>query len=572
MKKRYYQNEGIAAVLNQWHQGKVATLLEMATGTGKTVTFCALGEFAQGRTLVLVHREELINQAVAKYRQMFPHWSVAIEQGSKRASVGPNAERIVVASKDTLCKPSRLGRFAPDEFSDVIVDEGHHAVKKNATYWRILKRFVAAPVGIGAARLLFVTATVQRADGEALGGIIQSVAYRYPISLGIEDGYLVPIESFAVHVKDLNLVLAKKAKGRGEEKDIDQGALDRIMQQESYIHAVVGPMVSIANNDARRSAVVFMPNVASAKAAADIINLRYHGGEERAIAVYGEMDEDERKRKLAAFNRGLYQYVVNCDVLTEGWDSPRVSIVVPKPTSAWSKFAQMVGRGTRPWDGCVDIWATAKDRRMAIANSPKPVLTVLDPCGTVNAHRLRNVADIFAGVYSPEQIDVAREIMRRTPEQMSAQQALQQAREKMRYSEEERRAQIVARCTYGLTPVDLFDYFSVKKTHTPHRLYGKPATEGQVGFLERCGVRVAGNLKFWDAKTLIDGIIEARNREPATHGQRRVLMRFGYDESVTRGEAKKIIDELSKNGWKKPQTGENNDESNSGAVAPADEA
>lgn len=557
LKARYYQRDGVSAALNHFSAGVVSTMLEMATGTGKTICFGSMCQFIPGRVLILAHRDELITQALDKVGQMVPHAKLEREQGTEwKATVGRGGGRIVIASKDTLCKPSRLHRFPREEFDLVVVDEGHHLVRKNATYWRIIKRFVAPPIGEGTAKLLLVTATSERGDGEALGyrvkkgmgqGIVQTVAYRYPIWQGIDDGYLVPIFSHTVHVAELDYQLSTATNEEGE-KDIAPGDLERICGQDKYIHTVVGPTVDMANKDGkRRSTCIFMPNVPSAKRARDIINLDYGG---RAICVTGDMDPDERKTLLEDYHRGRYQHVVNCDVLTEGWDSYRVEIVVPKPTQAWGKFVQMIGRGTRPWEGCVDVWGTAQDRRLAIAHSPKPRLTVLDPCGVSHQHKLRNAVDIFAGVYSPEVLDIARDLARASKEQMDATEVIKAAQEERRMRESIRRSQIITRCQYGLTDVDLFDYYNIKKPWTPHKLYGKPATEGQVDYLERLGIRVAPGLKFFDAKVLIDGIKKQRNAEPATEGQRRVLVKFGLSPDLTKGEATEKIEAIKANGWK----------------------
>ncbi|PIP42948.1 MAG: hypothetical protein COX17_09810, partial [Deltaproteobacteria bacterium CG23_combo_of_CG06-09_8_20_14_all_60_8] len=79
---------------------------------------------------------------------------------------------------------------------------------------------------------------------------------------------------------------------------------------------------------------------------AEVLNSARHGC---AQALDGTTPTDERRRLLADHAEGRYQYLINCMVLTEGFDSPAVScIAVARPTKSRSLYAQMLGRGLRP--------------------------------------------------------------------------------------------------------------------------------------------------------------------------------------------------------------------------------
>lgn len=150
---RPYQRDAAAAVMGEFRD-KRSTLIVMATGLGKTQTFGAIAAVWPGRVLVLAHREELLDQARARLRQMTGE-PVGLEQAGYWAT----GERIVVASVQTLVREQRRARFAKAPFGLIVVDEAHHTPAKS--YRSILEAFPEA-------RVLGVTATPDRGDGTAL--------------------------------------------------------------------------------------------------------------------------------------------------------------------------------------------------------------------------------------------------------------------------------------------------------------------------------------------------------------------------------------------------------------------
>ena len=131
----------------------------MATGTGKTITF---GEVARhvaangGRTLILAHRGELLDQAADKISSMT---GLACSREQAESSSLGEWNSITVGSVQTLMRESRLSLFKQDRFSHIIIDEAHHAV--STSYRKILDYFDQANV-------LGVTATADRADRRGL--------------------------------------------------------------------------------------------------------------------------------------------------------------------------------------------------------------------------------------------------------------------------------------------------------------------------------------------------------------------------------------------------------------------
>src|SRR5688572_930526 len=176
---RNYQTAAVAAVEQGWASGIRRPAVVLPTGAGKTVVFAALIErFLKthgGRVLVLAHRDELVNSAVAKIRSVAPNLRVGIVKGAQdevRAEV-------VVASVPTVRAPGRRARLRDVRL--IVVDECHHAPAES--YLVILRHFGAMPVEgepedtnlRRGALAVGVTATMIRSDKLALGDVWQDV-------------------------------------------------------------------------------------------------------------------------------------------------------------------------------------------------------------------------------------------------------------------------------------------------------------------------------------------------------------------------------------------------------------
>ncbi|MEE8300942.1 MAG: DEAD/DEAH box helicase family protein, partial [Candidatus Tectomicrobia bacterium] len=152
---RSYQTESLMAIDEAVARGITRPLLALPTGTGKTVVFAHLVARRPGRTLILVHREELVWQAYDKLTQIAPDIPVGIVKAERDETDAP----CVIASVQTVSRKSRLERL-PADFATVIVDEAHHSVA--ASYRRVLTHVGSfAPDG---PLTLGVTATPQRGD------------------------------------------------------------------------------------------------------------------------------------------------------------------------------------------------------------------------------------------------------------------------------------------------------------------------------------------------------------------------------------------------------------------------
>jgi superfamily II DNA or RNA helicase len=490
---RPYQTAGIAAIDREWKAGKRSTLVVMPTGTGKTVVFSmvALAAVALGqRALVLAHRTELLEQAEDKLRAVGVRAS--IDQG---ANVGSLTAPVVIGSVQTL-RGARLLRYKPDAFDVIIVDEAHHAPAKS--YRSILEHFPGA-------RVLGVTATPDRSDGNALSQCFESVAFTYEMRQAIREEFLVPLRAKRVLVRGVDLNGIKSHHG-----DFDQAELARVMAEEKALHGVVGPMLELAGD---RKTLVFGVDVAHAKKLAEVINRHKPGA---ALAIDGSASRAERKAVLALFRAGRIQFLVNCALYTEGFDEPSIQCVaLVRPTQSRALHTQMIGRVTRL------LGLTYAE---SVANG-KPFGLVLDFVGN-SRHRLISPADALAGAVLGDTERAAAEAMLDGQTDLDA--VLVHADEEAARKRAE--AKLVLLAQYRTKEIDPFlgDFMPPLDPDAP--LWRKPATEAQLAAIDKAGLGVPPpGLSLGEASLMLDAVAARRKAGLATIPQVRLLERMGMD-------------------------------------------
>ncbi|WP_327703608.1 DEAD/DEAH box helicase [Streptomyces decoyicus] len=352
---RDYQREAIDALHTGWQAGHTRLAVILPTGAGKTVAFSHLAAEAHVRgvrTLVLAHREELIQQAAAKVRAVAPGLRVGIVKAERDEH---HAADVVVASIQTLVSPKR--RAAIRDVGLVIVDEAHHAAAPS--YIEVLQHFGCWDRTPAAG----FTATMKREDG-GLAEVWEDVVYTRDILEMIADGHLVDVRGKAVQVDGLALDNVKTRAG-----DLQDGQLAQALD-DSGAAAVVAD--AYREHAADRPGVIFTPTVATAQSMASVMN----AGGIRTAAVWGDMPREERAATLKAYSTGDIQVLSNCMVLTEGFDAPWASCaVIARPTKSAALYIQMVGRVLRPWEGKCDA-------------------LVLDVMGSSTRHKLASLVDL----------------------------------------------------------------------------------------------------------------------------------------------------------------------------------
>jgi type I site-specific restriction endonuclease len=524
MELREYQCDAVSAIAREFESVR-STLLVLATGLGKTVTFAAVARdvvAGGGRVLVVAHRGELLEQA-SRTLQRFD-LRVGIEQGVQRVDRAELPD-VVIASVQTL-RGKRLETFDPSTFQLVVIDEAHHATAPS--YRSVLDHFEAAKV-------LGVTATPDRADGIGLRNVFESVAFRYELLAGIRAEHLAPLELRSVVVDSLDLSQVRTLAG-----DLRADELEREMTRDRVLHEIAGPLAELARG---RQTLAFVVGVEQAHALAEV--LRGYGV--AAAAVDGSMAADQRAQVLADYSAGRVQVVTNAMLWTEGFDAPATScIALVRPTRSRALVTQMIGRGTRQADGkssCLVLdFVPGRMARVRLASPadalageelPVDIATLVQTGSTGESGR---IDDLIAGARAHAEQIALFEIQR----------------QEAAAAERRRRVQSVG-VIYEAPRLNIDELLEAVSTQNSG-YERQPASLKQVMALRASGLDVPETLSRDDASKLF-GVLEARRAAGlCTLKQARKLRCYGLRDDVSFAQARTLLDTIAANGWKAPGT------------------
>lgn len=492
------------------------TLLVLPTGCGKTIVFSKVIEdrVRKGeRVLVLAHRGELLDQASDKLQK-----STGLKTATEKAeqtSLG-SFFRVVVGSVQTLQQEKRLSKFPPDFFDTIVVDEAHHCISNG--YQRVLKHFEEANV-------LGVTATPDRGDMRNLGSYFESLAYEYTLPKAIKEGYLTPIKALTIPLK-LDLSTVKQQSGDFSTRDLGT-ALD------PYLENIADEMIKHCSD---RKTVVFLPLVKTSQKFKDILNERGF----RAAEVNGS--SDDRAEILEDFENDKYNVLCNSMLLTEGWDCPSIDcIVVLRPTKVRSLYSQMVGRGTRLFEG-------------------KTELLLLDFLWHTERHELCHPAHLIAS--SDEIARKMTENIEESGQAVDLESAETQAESDVLAEREEALAKQLAemrrRKQKLVDPLQFEMSIQAEDLSNYVPSFGwemAPPSDKQVKALEKLGILPDQIDNAGKANLMLDRLQKRKEQGLATPKQIRRLEIYGFKNVGTWQfeNASKMISRIAANGWRIPK-------------------
>ncbi|MBI4854880.1 MAG: DEAD/DEAH box helicase [Acidobacteria bacterium] len=332
---RPYQEEALAKIEKAYEKGKSRILIALPTGTGKTIVFAHLinRRLIKGRSLVLAHRDELIEQAVEKIKMVIPSASIGVVKAQRNEI----DNQIVVASIQTLARKSLLSYLG--SFSTIIVDEAHHSAANS--YRKVLKALGSfarkdAPLTLG------VTATPERGDRVGLHNVFQQIVYHRNLLEMIEEQYLSDLTWQSVNL-DIDLDKIGIRSGDFIESQLIKALSDSELPKHTF-----DAWKKYASD---RKTIIFVPGVALAHQTAEL----FQKHKIRCEAIDGKLPDLDRKAIIARLRNGQTQVVVNCLILTEGFDESSVDcILFARPTKSKPFYLQMLGRGTRLHPGKKD--------------------------------------------------------------------------------------------------------------------------------------------------------------------------------------------------------------------------
>ena len=344
---RPYQQEALDAINTFSDKGINRQLVVLPTGAGKTVIFSHLPQTKSNSLpmLVLAHRAELLYQAKEKIGWSNPELDIQIEQAD---NVAGHCD-VVVASVPTLgrAESERILKYPRDYFKSIVIDEAHHAAAP--TYRRILDYF-------NPSFLLGVTATPQRSDNTRLTDVFDEIVYYKTIQDLIEDGYLCSLVGYRIKTDtDISGVATN-------EGDYVASQLEDVIdtpERNAHIVAAYNSLVPESKAIVFCAGVKHANNLASSFTSAKI----------PTEVILGDVDTETRSNILTRFKNGQTKVIVNVGVLTEGFDEPTIeTIILARPTRSTLLYTQIVGRGTRLYEGkphctILDFADTTKGRK-----------------------------------------------------------------------------------------------------------------------------------------------------------------------------------------------------------------
>ena len=354
---RPYQKECLDLIERSFSEGKKKLLVSIPTGGGKTLIFNTYSIVKKLRTLVVVHRDELLEQAIDKYVML----------GGKMGDVGIikakewKENRYTVASIQTLYK--NIKRVDGRKYDLVVVDEVHHI--HAPTYRTVYDRLLETNPNL---KLLGVTATPFRSDRKDLSELFDDLAYAIDILELIRLGYLVPVRGRLVKLP-ISLDSLKTIRRNGEE-DFSDKSISELFNHDRINEEIVRKWKEYGEG---RKTIFYLSSLEHAKALTEaFLKAGIPAG-----YVDGKMSIDERKRVLRDFKEGKLQVITNMNILTEGFDDPEVECIgIVRPTKSLTLYAQIVGRGLR------------------IAPNKEDCL-ILDYTGISKKHTLVGLAELF---------------------------------------------------------------------------------------------------------------------------------------------------------------------------------
>jgi superfamily II DNA or RNA helicase len=320
---RYYQAGMVGAARAAFAQGHKRVLLVSPTGSGKTIVFCHIAMTAASkgkRTMILVHRQELVDQTCAALT------AFGVDHGVIIAGAKYDASKLIqVASVQTLIR--RLDKVQGCDL--IVIDEAHHAV---AGSWRqVIDRFDSSWV-------LGVTATPERLDGKGLKDVFTTLLRGPEVRDLVRDGFLSPPSYYAPTRVDLSAV--KTIRG-----DFDARQLADCIDKPHIIGDAVEHYRKHADG---QSAVAFCINIKHAENVA----ASFRSAGIASEVLDGTLSPEVRRDRVRALGCGEIKVLTSCEIINEGFDLPVVAVgILLRPTQSLGLHLQQIGRVLRPAEG-----------------------------------------------------------------------------------------------------------------------------------------------------------------------------------------------------------------------------
>jgi type I restriction enzyme R subunit len=375
---RYYQDIAIERVLEAIANNRDRILLTLATGTGKTfIAFQIAWKLFHSRwnltdwkkestptrrprILFLADRNILADQAYNAF-SAFPEDAlvrIAPDEIKKKGKVPKNGSIFFTIFQTFMSGPPKdghpspyFGEYPPDFFDFIVIDECHRGGANDESNWRSIMDYFAPAVQLG------LTATPKRKDNVDTYAYFKEPVYIYSLKDGINDGYLTPFRvkqisttlDEYVYTPDDKVIEGEIETGkRYEEPDFNK--IIEIKEREKKRVEIF-----MAQIDQREKTLVFCATQDHALAVRDLINQIKTSKEpnycQRVTANDGVLGE-QHLRDFQDNEKSIPTILTTSQKLSTGVDARNIrNIVLMRPINSMIEFKQIIGRGTRLYDG-----------------------------------------------------------------------------------------------------------------------------------------------------------------------------------------------------------------------------
>jgi type I restriction enzyme R subunit len=366
---RYYQQKAVENVLEGIANGDKRLLLTLATGTGKTkIAFHIAWKLFQTRwniqgdkkrrprILFLADRNILANQAFNEFSPFPEDALVRIkpDEVRKKGKVPTNGNiffTIFQTFETESTGAPNFGEYPKDFFDLIIVDECHRGGATDDGNWRAILDYFSPAVQLG------LTATPKRRDNVDTYAYFGEPRYIYSLKEGIGDGYLTPfrVRKYQTTIDDYTYT----ADDTVVEGDVEVGKLYTgadfnrvIIIREREVYRVELLMAQINPNE---KTIIFCATQAHALMIRDIINER-KTNPNTTYCVRVTADEggigDQYLRDFQDNEKTIPTILTTSQKLSTGVDARNIrNIVLMRPINSIIEFKQIIGRGTRLFEG-----------------------------------------------------------------------------------------------------------------------------------------------------------------------------------------------------------------------------
>lgn len=370
---RYYQEIAVNNTMSAIADGKQRILLTLATGTGKTfIAFQIAWKLFQTRwnlnrdgsrrprILFLADRNILADQAFNAFSAFPEDALIRIKPNEirKKGSVPTNGSIFFTIFQTFMSGTDAEGKSAPyfgeypaDYFDFIVIDECHRGGANDESNWRDIMEYFSPAVQLG------LTATPKRKDNVDTYRYFGEPVYIYSLKEGINDGFLTPFK-----VKRIKTTLDDYTYTSDDqviEGEIEAGRLytEQDFNKIIEIKAREAKRVQVYMDEAnqKEKALVFCANQAHAALIRDVINQQKKSKDlnycVRVTANDGELGE-QYLREFQDNEKTTPTVLTTSQKLSTGVDARNIrNIVLLRPVNQIIEFKQIIGRGTRLFDG-----------------------------------------------------------------------------------------------------------------------------------------------------------------------------------------------------------------------------